>query len=365
MPVRVEQTPDLAPGHARLRGQAPDGLAAEEAEIRIARVDGGSPRFLDPRYAGDKAWGAAECWIRPEGGVAGPGLTLGPSATWHLKPHMPYLVAFRDAAGKVIEDRMSWPAIRLPSDAPPPSAPESATTAPPDAERDAEAAGEDPLAHFAEMAADAREAEPDAAESGTAAPPVTEPSLDEARAPAGRRVRFALLVGLLLILVAVSVLAFYEPGFLLSEEDTVVPPSPVVEGPPLTLVGARTFLQSDPPPDKAWQQAARFDEAGQADAAFLLTKYAAEAGDAEAALRLGDLYNPATWSEGGILKAPNAQRAFDYYGAAAEAGVVEAMQKLAGLLESGAVDLDDAPERAEFWRRKAEEAGKASGEVTK
>jgi hypothetical protein len=359
MPVRVEQTPDLAPGRARLRGQALDSLPVEGAEIRIARMDLGSPRFLDPRFSDEKAWGAAECWFQPERGAIGPGLTLGPWATWHLKPHMPYLISFRDAEGSVVDDRMSWPVIRLPSDAPPPSqaqtvSTESPATAEPAAEP--EPAEENPLEEFAEMAAQAEEAEAEPPESGT--------DTDEEKATGGRKGLLAALLGILLVVVVGAVLAFYEPGFLLDKTSVTEakPPAPG-SGPALTLEGSREYLRGRPSADDAALQANRFGEAEQDEAAFLLNSYAARGGNAEAALRLGDLYNPASWTEG-VLKAPDAERAAEFYRKAAEAGVAEAMEKLGVLLKSGRVSLDDAPEQAAFWLRKAEEAMKNIGKGT-
>jgi hypothetical protein len=370
MPVRVEQPSDMAPGNARLRGRAPDGLSAEDAEIRIARIDLGAPRFLDPRYSDEKAWGAAECWFRPERMAGGPGLTLGPSVTWHLKPHMPYLTSFRDAEGKVVETRMSWPAIRLPSDTPPPSQAQTVTIESPvaarsDTEDEAEPRVEDPLAAGVD---DAEVMQPE---------PIVEEvpeqrGNNETRKAAGARGRLMFaLTGLLLVIAVGAFLAFYEPGFLLDEpgplpDQTVVaepkPAAPAI-GPALTLQGARAFLKARPAAADAATQATRFTAAGKTDEAFLLNAYAARGGNPEAALRLGDLYNPASWTPG-VLKSADADRAAGFYRQAAEAGVVAAMEKLAALLESGKTSLDDAPEQATFWRRKAEEAGTNIGEVT-
>lgn len=373
MPVRFEQPSDMAPGNARLQDPAPDGLSAGDAEIRIARIDLGAPRFLDPRYSDEKAWGAAECWFRPERTAGGPGLTLGPSVTWHLKPHMTYLISFRDAEGKVVETRMSWPAIRLPSDTPPPSQARTVTVAPAaaagsDKEDAAEAGVEEPLAAGVD---DAEAMQPEPPEPIVEEVPEQRENNETRKAAGGRgRLMFA-LAGLLLVLAVGAFLAFYEPGFLLDEpgprpDQTVVAEpeaaAPAI-GPALTLQGARAFLKARPAAAEAASQATRFTAAGKTDEAFLLNAYAARGGNPEAALRLGDLYNPASWTPG-VLKSADADRAAGFYRQAAEAGVVAAMEKLAALLESGKTSLDDAPEQATFWRRKAEEAETNIGKVT-
>jgi hypothetical protein len=370
MSVRVEQPSDMAPGNARLRGPAPDGLSAEDAEIRIARIDLGAPRFLDPRYSDEKAWSAAECWFRPERMAGGAGLTLGPSVTWHLKPYMTYLISFRDAEGKVVEARMTWPAIRLPSDTPPLSQAQTVTIESPvaarsDTEDEAEPRVEDPLAAGVDDG-EVMQPEPIVEE----APKQRENNKTQKATGARRRLMFA-LTGLLLVIAAGAFLAFYEPGFLLDEpgipldEKVVVEPEQAVPaiGPALTLEGAREFLKGRPSADDAATQATRFVEADKTDEAFLLNSYAARGGNPEAALQLGDLYNPASWTPG-VLKSADADRAVEFYRKAAEAGLVAAMGKLAALLESGKTSLDDAPEQAQFWRRKAEEAEKNIGKAT-
>ena len=116
MPITISQTADMPEGAARVVATtAPAG-----AEMRVARLDMGAPRYLDPRQIGPSAWGAADVWFRPATGDDG-ALIMGPEVTWHLKPHMPYAVSFRGADGVVVEDRMVWKALRLPSTAPPPS----------------------------------------------------------------------------------------------------------------------------------------------------------------------------------------------------------------------------------------------------
>ncbi|MEM8755562.1 MAG: hypothetical protein AAGF90_21570, partial [Pseudomonadota bacterium] len=175
-------------------------------------------------------------------------------------------------------------------------------------------------------------------------------------AETGRR-RTGLLVALTAAVVlagAGAYLALVDPGFLV-EEDAVAGVEPEAER-PITLEAARAFLETAPAADEAAAEAKRFAENDQLDAAFLLNSYAARGGDPEAALAIGDAYNPETWT-GGVLKAPDADRAVEFYRVAAESGVVEAMEKLGALLGGGEVSAPDGPEQAAFWLRKAREAG--------
>lgn len=357
MPITITQTADMPDGAVQVSATtAPAG-----AEMRITRLDMGALRYLDPRQSGAAAWGAGDVWFRPTLSQDG-AMTLGPEVTWHLKPHMPYAVSFRGADGAVIEDRMVWKALRLPSTAPPPSqaggvdlkpapapAPELAPAPEP------ETSLEDDLAAFAAPR--------------PAPPPVVDP-LDDPR-PAAEPTQSGKMwvIGLsLLLLLAVGgyYAAFVNPGFLNEEEavevaETVEPaensgenpaedeevaevgvePDPVNEAPkPITLAWAREFLQSNPDAASAIAEADRFAAAGEDSAAFLITRYAARQGDAQAALRLGDMYAPDTWTKG-VIKAPDPAQALSYYEQAGASGDVTALEKAIALVESGKVPSTD------------------------
>ena len=367
MPIKIDQPNDLDPGNVRLSSPAFAKLQPGRIEARVTRMDTGAPRFLDPRGAGEQAWGAAELWFEAEEPFDGAGVVFGPTATWHLRPHMAYMATFRDAAGATVEEPMSWRPIRLPSDAPSPkptggviNAPPKASPAPkpkpapePEPAPELEPETSDPLDHFAQMAV----VEP--------TPPAPEPPPSE---PPPQRPRTMLWLTLAALIVlagaAVGYLGFIDPGWFLGRNtptvatETETPPAPTVT---LTVDGARGYLQTKPDAEEAAKEAERFAAADQPEAAFLLDSYAARNGDATATVRMGDRYNPATWTTA-PPNAPDPDRAAEFYGAAAETGDGKAMLRLGLLLKSGKVSRDDAPEQAQFWLKKAEAAGEKEPE---
>lgn len=339
MPITITQTADMRDGAANLIATT----APPDAEMRITRLDMGAPRYLDPRQEGAAAWGAADIWFRPE--AAGKGaLALGPEVTWHLKPHMPYAVSFRGADGVVVEDRMVWKALRLPSTAPPPGRSDGVDLKPA-AEPDTSL--EDDLAAFEETPPTA---------------PVT-PSVDpvEPRDAETRGGGKGGLIAVLLVLVLLAAglyAAFVSPGFLnddeapdATEQTAETTPEPrdapeaATDAPkPVTLAWAREFLQSSPDADSAAAEAERFAEAGEDSAAFLILRYAARQGDAASAAALGDMYAPETW-KAGVIKAADPAQALDYYEQAGAKGDVDALEKAIALVTSGQAPVPDKAAR--------------------
>lgn len=373
MPIKIDQPNDLEPGNVRLSSPAFAKLTPGRVEVRVARMDTGAPRFLDPRGAGDQAWGAAELWFEAEAPFDGAGIVFGPTATWHLRPHMAYMAAFRDAAGAIVEEPMSWRPIRLPSDAPSPKPSGAVVDAPPKApatphptpepqpEPEPEPEEGDPLDHFAQMAATA----PPQPEPVPTPNPPTKPS---------QRPRTALWLTIAALIVLaggiVGYLGFIDPGWFTGRASSPPPVVTDTETAPtseaaltvaLTVDGARGYLQGKPDAADAAKEAERFAAADQPEAAFLLDSYAARNGDATATVRMGDRYNPETWTTA-PPKAPDPDRAADFYRGAAEAGDGKAMLKLGQLLKSGKVSRDDAPEQAQFWLKKAKDAGEKEPE---
>ncbi|ANK81453.1 MAG: hypothetical protein TEF_12065 [Rhizobiales bacterium NRL2] len=359
MPVVVEQNPEMAAGHARLKLMNAGDLDPATVEVAVSASIDGVEKHLDPSRQGPAAWAAGENWFRPaEAARQGGALSLefGPAATWHLKPYQPYQIGFRDAAGHRADDRMSWIAMRLPSN-PPPPAPERPAAQP-------EPAPE--LAAFAELEANAGDA-------------IIEPARpDEEDGRAGRRTGLYVIIGalLILLLIAAALLWYFREDVFgpASEEVTRTeetrPEAPAPDGSapatpeqapariPLTLDAARSYLiEEKPAAEDAQAEAERFDSAGEVQAAFILRKYAAQKGSSEAALAMARQYDPATHDpDAGVIAEPDATIAADWYERAAEGGNVDAMVRLGEMLKSGALDRPDAPEQSVFWLRKAAEA---------
>ena len=353
MATRVEQPAEMAAGRARLTAAPASPLEPGTLEIGLSRVDRGSPQHLDPTAREEQAWVAGERWFKPEAARLEVGalvFEVGPSVTWRLKPFMPYLLHLRDGTGARVEERLSWPRVRLPSVPPEPMAAESVPepASPPEPV-------EDPLAAFAEMA---RAAPPEP-------PPIAEPPrpLPE---PARGRGRSAIVVVLALLLLAGAGYAAYR--YLEKPEPPVVTAPPEPAGPEIamTVEGARSFiLTAKPSGADAAAMAKRFTDAGAMDGAFLLLQHAARNGDAKAAEQLGRLYDPKFFTAG---KSPvaeaSADRAIDWYERAAEAGDAEAIARLPELLKDPSVTRPDAAERATFWSGKAAAGGTPPKEAT-
>ena len=140
--------------------------------------------------------------------------------------------------------------------------------------------------------------------------------------------------------------------------DRPTPPAVVQPEIPTTLEGARQFLAGNPGADESFGQAERFRQAKQLDGAFLLLRNAAGKGSAPAALALGEMYDPATYSpETSALPAPNPAQAAEWYRQAAEGGIAEAQFRLGQLLLSGKTEEPNGPELGIAWLRKAADQG--------
>ena len=109
--------------------------------------------------------------------------------------------------------------------------------------------------------------------------------------------------------------------------------------------GAGSSWPTNPGADESFGQAERFRQAKQLDGAFLLLRNAAGKGSAPAALALGEMYDPATYSpETSALPAPNPAQAARVVPQAAEGGIAEAQYRLGQLLLSGKTDEPNGPE---------------------
>lgn len=370
MPTRVEQTAAMEAGHVRLTCLQPLDLDPTTLEIGMARLDRGTPHFLDPLAKSEPHWVAGERWFKPgEARLDGKSLTfeMGPALTWRLKPHTAYLLHLRDASGKRVEDRLAWPPLRLPSTPPDPQPAEPQPAAAPPVETAPEPAAvmaeePDDLSAFADMAA---AAPPEAIDTPPEPPPERRAAVPPVTTT-GRSYVLPLLLALLVLLAAGGGAYWW---FFMRDQGQTPPPQTAAQTPPplaapgipLTLDGARTYItQQKPNGADAAREAKRFADAGQADAAFLLYRRAAQQGDVPSMLTMARMYDPQSFKAGqGPVAKADADEASTWYEKAADKGNLEAMQRLTTLLKDPQIARPDAAERATFWAQKAAEAAKS------
>lgn len=119
---------------------------------------------------------------------------------------------------------------------------------------------------------------------------------------------------------------------------TYAPDAPVLEQ-------VREALREGIAPAEAFAMAATLpDKPERADAAFLLLEYAAESGNAEAAMAVGEYYDPSLNLPSGSIR-KNPTHAFEWYQIALEGGRTESRNRLTDLrrwvvasAENGAAD---------------------------
>jgi TPR repeat protein len=115
-----------------------------------------------------------------------------------------------------------------------------------------------------------------------------------------------------------------EPAIKPPPKPTYAPDAPVLEQ-------ARQALREGITPADAFAMAATLpDKPERADAAFLLLEYAAESGNAGAAMAVGGYYDPSVDLPSGSIR-KNPARAFEWYQTALAAGHTEAGSRLASL----------------------------------
>jgi hypothetical protein len=123
-----------------------------------------------------------------------------------------------------------------------------------------------------------------------------------------------------------------------------LPPSPTDEGEGTAIVRegdrARAIItklrdeNTEPDPGEVFAQAEQLQSESLLDDAYLLYRFAARQGHAQAALVLGSQADPAFYtSETSILPRPDPQQAYKWYRVAAAAGNEEAVARLQGLRE--------------------------------
>lgn len=123
------------------------------------------------------------------------------------------------------------------------------------------------------------------------------------------------------------------------------PPKPTYAPDAQVLEQARQALREGITPADALAMAATLPEKPErADAAFLLLEYAAESGNAEAAMAVGEYYDPSLDLPSGSIR-KNPAHAFEWYQIALEGGHTESRNRLTDLrrwvvasAENGAAD---------------------------
>jgi TPR repeat protein len=375
MPARATQPAGYSSGQAQVQVTGGGAVDVDTLEVCISGLLDSVEKHLDPRLTGE-AWTTTYAWFRP-GSPRADGATLlfdlEPSVTWHLRPHTPYVLRLRDARGLKREERLTWVAIRLPSQAPqgyvPPAGPvpkpaAAKAPAPADADEPAEAEAqraqaEREAAAAAALAVDLKRRE-DAAEKRRLEEADRLRREQEEREPQEQirqpaRGKLIIFAGIAALLLAVAVGAWFFKDRWMATETPVAAIQPEV---PTTLEGARQFLARDPGADESFGMAEKFRLAKSLDGEFLLLRNAANKGNAPAALALGQMYDPATYSpETSPLPAPNPEQAVEWYRQGAEAGIAEAQYRLGVLLMSGKTDEPNGPEMGVSWLRKAADQG--------
>jgi hypothetical protein len=112
------------------------------------------------------------------------------------------------------------------------------------------------------------------------------------------------------------------------------------------------YFATNPAPDAMLAKGKEFAQGGDLNAAFLVWRRAAEAGNVPAQVELAAFYDPlVTPAKAGFT--PDAQRAADWYERAALAGNAEAQRKFGLLLAKGGTGLPADQGRAKSWLQQA------------
>ncbi len=175
--------------------------------------------------------------------------------------------------------------------------------------------------------------------------------------PPHRRAIWPWLLAVLLVLALGAGLAAWYLGWL-----DIPPEPPRTEAPPVMgvttspdspLTGvafASDFLAAGPSARAILAQADASARAGDCDAALLLYDQAAKR-DASLAIEVARLFDPASFAEGGCIDAASEDNALEYYLAAADAGVPDAMRRAGDILSSRAASGPIHEQGVELLRR--------------
>ena len=135
---------------------------------------------------------------------------------------------------------------------------------------------------------------------------------------------------------------------------TATPPPPAYPPDAPVLEQARKALRDGIDPAEALAKAKSLPESPERpDAVFLLLEYAADSGNAEAALAVGGFYDPTDDEPSGTIR-KNAVTAYEWYQEALDGGQEEAKNRLAKLRqwveEQAAQGSGEARELLKRWR---------------
>jgi TPR repeat protein len=112
------------------------------------------------------------------------------------------------------------------------------------------------------------------------------------------------------------------------------------------------YFATNPAPDAMLAKGKEFAQSGDMNAAFLVWRRAAEAGNVPAQVELASFYDPlVSPAKAGFT--PDAQRAADWYERAALAGNAEAQRRFGLLLAKGGSGLPADQGRAKSWLQQA------------
>ena len=128
------------------------------------------------------------------------------------------------------------------------------------------------------------------------------------------------------------------------------PPVPAAAGPKTARDLVGEYLATKPAPEAMLAKGREFAKAGNAGAAFLLFRRAAESGNVPAELEYASFLDPLAPKAGFT---PDGPRAAEWYERAALTGSAEGQRKLGLLLAKGGAGLAPDPARARSWLQQA------------
>lgn len=351
MPSRLIQSDKHASGEASFQVLGPAVKSIQSPEgVRIGILQPGQTElYLDPNNP-DDPWTTAVSYFAPmqarlEGNTFWLDVDIG--VIFHLHANKPYSLLIAQTGVADVHEVFTVPAtLRRPAKLPQGWKAPAAPAGPIRAE-----------------APDPVEPEPqqDPAPLPTQQPDTTIASTDSPKPDSAGKgwLVWAALLAVLLIGGAIAYFLWLKP----QEPEPEPEPAPVIEAAEAkteqTLQSVRRLLAGSPSAADARSMADELLAEGKLpDGQFLLYRYAAEQGDAQAARTMGEFYDPNTWEQGkSPMPAPNVEEAERWLRQAAEAGDVQAQYRYGMLLKQGRTDAPDGPEQGVVWLRKAADQG--------